>query len=49
MHNAGVNFRELRPCEVQHSPPRSARAAGEGMLTSSGIMRPPQGPERKRA
>jgi len=31
------------------APPRSARAAGEGMLTSAGIMRPPQGPERKRA
>jgi hypothetical protein len=39
-----TNFSELRYGEVHAdvkvciAPPRSARAAGEGMLTSSGIM-----------
>jgi len=29
MHNAGVNFLELRKGEVQHSPPDRAKTAGE--------------------
>jgi restriction endonuclease Mrr len=31
------------------SPPRSTRAAGEGMLISSGIIYPPQDPQSRRA
>jgi hypothetical protein len=44
-----ANISELRYREVHANikiciaPPQSARAVGEGMLTSSGIMRKPRG------
>ena len=40
--------KSLRP-EPRRAPARLARAASEGTPISSGIMRPLQGPERRRA